>query len=173
MREHRRGTVCKTCKLTKCSFIARQVKGILSSGRAHQAPVNTAVTCGQYTLNGRDVPWVSTHTENHQQYYCWHTEKITAIDEDRETFFGRQVFLSECESSHGATSTCLMVSRGDAHRCLAAQLCTFHFPTSLHGPDFHCLVFARGVSRCRNMAPVATNSTVWLGECHVPMLTRA
>lgn len=98
-----------------CLDVWGQVKGILSSGRPHQSPVNTAATCGQYTLNSRLVPWVSTHTENHQQYYCWHTEKITAIDEDQETFFGRQVFLSECETTHSPTSTCLMVTRGSLY----------------------------------------------------------
>lgn len=28
------------------------------------------------------------------QHYCWHTEKISAIDEDQDTFFGRQVRIA-------------------------------------------------------------------------------
>ena len=36
---------------------------------------------------------VSTHVENLLQHYCWHTEKIAAIDEDGDTFFGRSVMF--------------------------------------------------------------------------------
>ena len=43
------------------------------------------------TTRLKQVPWVSTHVENMMQHYCWHTEKISALDEAKDTFFGRQV----------------------------------------------------------------------------------
>lgn len=58
-----------------------QVKGILSSGRPHQDPVAPTTTCSKIDYNGNMVPWVSPFTENLLQFYCWHTEKISAIDE--------------------------------------------------------------------------------------------
>jgi hypothetical protein len=95
-----------------CTDVWGQVKGLLSSGRAHQNPVTPAQTCGQFLYNSRKVPWVSTHVENLMQHYCWHTEKISAIDEDADTFFGRQVQLASCETYQSTSSTCLMVTRG-------------------------------------------------------------
>ena len=71
-----------------------------------------AKTCGQFNYNGRGVPWVSTHVENLLQHYCWHTEKISAIDEDADTYFGRQVYLTSCQTYLGTNSACLMVTRG-------------------------------------------------------------
>jgi hypothetical protein len=97
---------------TDCADVWGQVKGLLSSGRPHQSPVNTATTCGKITYNGAAVPWVSPNTENLLMHYCWHTEKISAVDEDQDTFFGRQVHLSKCDIYLGAGSTCLIVTRG-------------------------------------------------------------
>eukprot|EP00961_Rhodomonas_salina_P025920 350244-Rhodomonas_salina.3 len=64
-----------------CADTWGQVKGILSSGRPHQDPVAPTTTCSKIDYNGNMVPWVSPFTENLLQFYCWHTEKISAIDE--------------------------------------------------------------------------------------------
>ncbi|KAJ1480596.1 hypothetical protein T484DRAFT_1810156 [Baffinella frigidus] len=89
-------------------------------------PVNTGRTCGKINYNGNSVPWnsvpwVSPNTENLRMHYCWHTEKIAAVDEDQDTFFGRQdqdtffgrqVYLGSCDIYLGKNSTCLLVTRG-------------------------------------------------------------
>lgn len=95
-----------------CADTWGQVKGILSSGRPHQDPVAPTTTCSKIDYNGNMVPWVSPFTENLLQFYCWHTEKISAIDEDLDTYFGRQVYLAKCNTYLARNSTCLMVTRG-------------------------------------------------------------
>lgn len=107
------GTYCGyPTSTTDCSDVWGQVKGMLASGRAHQFPVNTGRTCGKINYNGNSVPWVSPNTENLLMHYCWHTEKIAAVDEDQDTFFGRQVYLGSCDIYLGKNSTCLLVTRG-------------------------------------------------------------
>jgi len=129
---------------TDCADVWGQVKGLLSSGRPHQSPVNTATTCGKITYNGAAVPWVSPNTENLLMHYCWHTEKISAVDEDHDTFFGRQVHLNPPQPP--------LPSRTNWTRLVPLPVLTGHVSSQVHlskcdiylGAGSTCLIVTRG-----------------------------